>query len=142
MSQTTTERKLSDLLTPGSEGEQDMLQVMAEQLMQNAATARARGDREAAAKFLRAAANMMDDIAVDDIDTPLRGRARTDGRRQTTPETEKIKTMLREGWREAHELQEATGLNANRVHSLLGRLKNSRELKFEKRVITQYRLLP
>lgn len=143
MNQTTTDKtKLSELLTPGSEGEQDMLQVMADQLMQNAATARARGDREAAAKLLRAAANIMDDVGVDELDAPLRGRARTDGRRQTTPETEKIKTMLREGWREAHELQDATGMNANRVHSLLGRLKNSRDLKFEKRVITQYRLVP
>lgn len=137
----TTDRMPSSLLT-AKPGDDDMLQVMADQLMQKAATAKAHGDSEAAAKLLRAAANILggDDF---DISAP-RGATRSgrpDGRRQTTPETEKIKTMLREGWREAHELQDATGLNANRVHSLLGRLKNSRELKFEKRVITQYRLV-
>jgi hypothetical protein len=137
----TNERMPSSLLT-AKPGDDDMLQVMADQLMQKAATAKAHGDSEGAARLLRAAASV---LGGDDFEMPAtRGATRSgrpDGRRQTTPETEKIKGMLREGWREAHELQEATGLNANRVHSLLGRLKNSRELKFEKRVITQYRLV-
>lgn len=123
--------------TSDSQGE-DVLQQMANTLLDQADTARKNGDKDAAARLYRAAANIMGDA---EVDTGPRGE-RTDGRKQTTPETEKIKGMLREGWREAHELQEATGLNANRVHSLLGRLKNSRELRFEKRVITQYRLLP
>lgn len=131
------DKSLTDLLTPGKDGA-DPMQAAADGLMQQAATARAKGDFEAAARLLRAAANIMGG------EEP-RGRGNTrsdrpDGRRQTTPETEKIKTMLREGWKEAHELQEVTGLNANRVHSLLGRLKNSRDLNFEKRTITQYRL--
>lgn len=131
------DKSLTDLLTPDKDGA-DPMQAAADGLMQQAATARAKGDLEAAARLLRAAANIMGG------EEP-RGRGNTrsdrpDGRRQTTPETEKIKTMLREGWKEAHELQEATNLNANRVHSLLGRLKNSRDLNFEKRTITQYRL--
>lgn len=135
MTQTTTERaKPSTVAVEDA----DTLHVMADTLMQQAATARAKGDNEAAARLLRAAASIMGDADLDD--SPRARVSRTDGRRQTTPETEKIKGMLRERWCEAHELQEATGLNANRVHSLLGRLKNSRELKFEKRVITQYRL--
>lgn len=134
----TTTRKLSALLTPDPSAPQaDVLQGMADQLMAQAQAARRQGDNDAAARLLRAAANIMGDTFEDS-----EPRERVDGRKQTTPETEKIKAMLREGWREAHELQTATGLNANRVHSLLGRLKNSRELKFEKRVITQYRLLP
>jgi hypothetical protein len=124
---------------PGpEENGDDMLQTMADTLMQQAQAARNNGDKDGAARLLRAAASIMGDA---DEPTTARGE-RVDGRKQTTPETEKIKAMLREGWREASELQEATGLNANRVHSLLGRLKNSRELRFEKRVTTQYRLLP
>jgi len=143
MSQATTEKMPSKLLTVEPR-ERDMLQEMADTLMEQATQARASGNKEAAAKLLRAAANIMDDNAVDLDDSPRRySRSdKPDGRKQTTPETEKIKDMLRKGWTEAHEMQEATGLNANRVHSLLGRLKNSRELKFEKRTIVQYRLLP
>lgn len=142
MNTTTKDPMPSHLLTV-KHGDADVLQDMADTLMQKAATARAKGDNEAAAKLLRAMANILGSDDLDDMPAS-RGATRSgrpDGRRQTTPETEKIKTMLREGWREAHELQDATGLNANRVHSLLGRLKNSRELKFEKRVITQYRLV-
>lgn len=116
---------------------EDTLQAMADTLMDQARIARKQGDPEAAAKLLRAAATIM---SGEDSEPASRGD-RTDGRKQTTPETEKIKEMLRKGWTEAHEMQDATGLNANRVHSLLGRLKNSRELRFEKRTITQYRLL-
>lgn len=140
MNQTTTERMPSKLLT-ADKSEPDMLQAMADTLVKQAGAAHAAGDKQTAAKLLRAAANIMDD-AEPDFDSPRSRSDRIDGRKQTTPETEKIKEMLREGWREAHELQEATGLNANRVHSLLGRLKNSRELNFEKRAIVQYRLLP
>lgn len=118
---------------------EDMLQTMADTLISQAAAARQSGDKDSAARLLRAAASIMGDA--DSADTGSRGE-RIDGRKQTTPETEKIKEMMRLGWTEAHEMQSATGLNANRVHSLLGRLKNSRELKFEKRTITQYRLLP
>lgn len=142
MNTTTRDPMPSSLLTAKS-GDSDVLQDMADTLMQKAAAARAKGDNEAAAKLLRAMANILGGDDFDDMPAP-RGAtrsARPDGRRQTTPETEKIKAMLREGWREAHELQDATGLNPNRVHSLLGRLKNSRELKFEKRTITQYRLV-
>lgn len=128
---TTTER-------PNRTGDNDeTLQAMADTLVDQAKIARKNGDTEAAARLLRAAATVMNG---EDTDTTPRGD-RIDGRKQTTPETEKIKEMLRKGWTEAHEMQDATGLNANRVHSLLGRLKNSRELKFEKRTITQYRLL-
>jgi len=116
----------------------DMLQTMADALMQQAQLARNSGDKEGAARLLRAAASIMGDA---DESAATRGE-RVDGRKQTTPETEKIKAMLREGWREAHELQEATGLTPNRVHALLGRLKDSRDVRFEKRVITQYRLVP
>jgi hypothetical protein len=142
MNTTTKEAMPSSLLTVKG-GQADILQSTTDTLMQQAATARANGDNETAARLLRAMASILGGDELDDMPAS-RGATRSgrpDGRRQTTPETEKIKAMLREGWREAHELQEATGLNANRVHSLLGRLKNSRELKFEKRVITQYRLV-
>lgn len=132
MSQSTAERPTN---RPGDN--EDTLQAMADTLMDQAKVARKNGDTEGAARLLRAAATIMNG---EEPDSGPRGE-RTDGRKQTTPETEKIKAMLREGWREAHELQEATGLNANRVHSLLGRLKNSRDLRFEKQVITRYRLL-
>lgn len=129
----TTEKEPA---APVETGE-DMLQTMADTLMQQAQLARSAGDKEGAARLLRAAASIM-----GGHDMPEPRVDRNDGRKQTTPETEKIKAMLREGWREAHELQEATGLNPNRVHALLGRLKESRELRFEKRNITQYRILP
>lgn len=137
MSQTTSDRMPSNLLTASNDSP-SALESAADALMRQAENARKAGDNAGAAKLMRAAAAILGD---DDIDSEVMTERR-DGRRQTTPETEKIKAMLREGWREAHELQAATGLNANRVHSLLGRLKNSRELKFEKRTLVQYRLVP
>src|SRR5690349_6926644 len=100
MSQATTEKKLSQLLTPDTKKDAggDVLQQMADTLMQQAATARSNGDPEAAAKLLRAAANILGGDEFDDM--PMsRGTTRSgrpDGRKQTTPETEKIKSMLRE----------------------------------------------
>lgn len=132
MTQATKER------ASPAESQEDTVQQMADTLIEQAVIARQNGDKATAARLMRAAATITDDAELDDLP---RGD-RPDGRKQTTPETEKIKDMMRKGWTEAHEMQTATGLNANRVHSLLGRLKNSRELKFEKRTITQYRLLP
>jgi hypothetical protein len=110
----TTERMPSKLLTAEklSKSPEQTLQDMAGEMMRQAAAAREAGDTETAARLLRAAANLMSE---PDDDTPLAPRNprtnRPDGRRQTTPETEIIKKMLRERWCEAHELQEATGLN-------------------------------
>jgi len=105
------------------------LYLVAEDLMQRAATARQQGDERSSRRFLRAAL----DIMTDKPAPRPRGK-------QTYPETEQAMELLSQDWQEASHLMEATGLSVNRVHSLLARLRKRAD--FQTQTIKRYRLFP
>jgi hypothetical protein len=109
----------------------DDLYTVARDLLLRADHARQQGDTESARRYLKAALDIMAEEQLPAA-APVR---------PTSPETVKITDMLRSGWQEIAALCAASGWSANRVHSLITRLRTKGE-NIQAQSIKRYRIAP
>jgi hypothetical protein len=108
----------------------DDLYTVARDLLLRADHARQQGDTEAARRYLKAALDIMAEEQLPAVPA-----------RATSPETVKITELLRSGWQEIAALCAASGWSANRVHSLITRLRTKGE-NIQAQSIKRYRIAP
>lgn len=115
ISRSATDEQKTDLFT------------VAHDLLLRANEERLKGNGDAAAKLLRAASGIMgENVSAD-------GNGQPNG-------TQQVAELLKKGWQEVSHITEATGMSANRVHVILGRLKG-RGKGLESQHVKRYRLV-
>lgn len=102
--------------------------TIAHELLSKAAEEKRKGNQAAANKLLAAAGNIMGEKSVD----PDSGRSQPNG-------TQQVADLLRTGWHEVTQITAATGIAANRIHVIIGRLKAKGGLQSES--VKRYRLV-
>lgn len=101
---------------------------VAHDLLAKAADARKKGDTVSANRLLAAAGNIMNEGGP----TESSGRSQPNG-------TQQVADLLRTGWHEVSQIKEATGIDANRIHVIIGRLKVKGGM--ETQTVKRYRIV-
>ncbi len=103
--------------------------TVAHDLLSRAVEERKKGNLEAANKFLMAAGNL----------TGAKSEGDNGNTRQAPNGTQQVADLLRTGWHEVTQITEKTGIQANRIHVSIGRLKAKGGLQSES--VKRYRLV-
>ncbi len=105
--------------------------TVAHDLLRRAAEENKNGNAAAANKLLLAAGNIMGETM-----------APTENGKAGPPNgTQQVAELLRGGWLEVSEITEKTGIGANRIHVIIGRLKTKSGGKLETQSVKRYRLV-
>lgn len=116
---------MTDTTHPGEETD---LFTVAHDLLRRAMVERQKGNLEAANKLLQAAGNITGEkMSAADAKAPPNG-------------TQQVADLLRTGWLEISQISEQTGMPANRIHVIIGRLKGKGG-KLESQSVKRYRLV-
>lgn len=108
--------------------EADLFSV-AHDLLAKAAAAKKKGDTATAGRFLAAASNIMNEQPP--------GADNSSGRQING--TQQVADLLRTGWHEVSQIKEATGIDPNRIHVIIGRLKAKGGM--ETQTVKRYRIV-
>lgn len=103
--------------------------TVARDLLLRAAEEREKGNAESASKLLLAAGNIMGENI-----------APADGKAGPPNGTQQVADLLRTGWFEVSQITEKTGINANRIHVIIGRLK-AKGKGLESQTVKRYRIV-
>lgn len=104
---------------------------VAHDLLVRAAEERKNGNSEAASKLLLAAGNIMGESIVP-----------ADAKVGPPNGTQQVAELLKKGWQEVSQIREATGIDANRIHVIIGRLKGKGgNVRLETQTVKRYRIV-
>lgn len=102
---------------------------VAHDLLLRATQERQKGNADAANKLLVAAGNIMGEKPV------------ANGHSAPPPNgTQQVAELLRSGWHEVSEITDKTGIQANRIHVIIGRLKGKGQ-GLESQSVKRYRIV-